>query len=75
MKQYTLLTDYSGMKKNDKILPVPGYPDSPGTYASEAELAKKPPTNFFFLSFITTHTEIFKEIDETKTPTNNAAGA
>ena len=62
MKQYILLADHPPLKKDEKLFPVPGYID-PIPYATEAELAKRVPSNFWFESFLTTHTEMFKEME------------
>jgi hypothetical protein len=64
MKDFITQIDYQGMPKGTVLKPVPGYPDVPGTYATEAELQKKPPTNFWYLSFILEHPEVFKEITQ-----------
>ena len=65
MKNYTTQIDYQGMPKGTILKPVPNYA-APVPYATEAELAKKNPTNFFFLSFIISHPEIFREVTEAK---------
>lgn len=62
MKQYITQIDFQGMAKDTVLKPVPGYPDTPGTYATEAELAKTPPVNFWYLSFMLERPEIFKEV-------------
>ena len=67
MKQYILLTDYPPLKKDNKLIPVPGYSD-PIPYALESDLTKPTIPNFWFLSFITSHPEIFGEVTENKKP-------
>lgn len=63
MKQYTVQADFQNLKKGDRLLRVPGFID-PIPFATELELVKQVPSNFWFLSFITSHPEIFKEVDQ-----------